>query len=271
MRGLMRVAAVGMVLSLGVLVEPAAAACPVDSVQSGTVCMDKYEASVWFVPAGQASLITKIRNGTVTLANLTSAGAVAAGVIQLGFLPNELEDQGGCPPTGKGCVNVYAVSIPGVTPAHFINWFQAAAAARNSLKRLPTNQEWQVAALGTPDPGEADNGSTTCNTGNLGPGVVATGSRSNCVSDVGAFDMVGNLSEWVADWADLNDPDNCFIYPEDFGGDRSCVGGPGSGIPGAFDRGGGWSNGTVTWSGVFAVNAGQPFPFSSARGFRCAR
>ena len=30
------------VLSLGLLVERAAAQCPADSVQSGTVCLDKY-------------------------------------------------------------------------------------------------------------------------------------------------------------------------------------------------------------------------------------
>ena len=45
-------------------------------------------------------------------------------------------------------------------PSGFFSWFQAAAAARNSFKRLPTNAEWTVAALGTPD-GIPDNGSTT--------------------------------------------------------------------------------------------------------------
>ena len=51
------------VLSLGLLVERAAAQCPADSVQSGTVCLDKYEASVWRVPASQRTLISKIQKG----------------------------------------------------------------------------------------------------------------------------------------------------------------------------------------------------------------
>ena len=135
----------GLALSFGVL-DRAEAGCPVDSVQSGTTCMDKYEASVWYVPPTQTSLISAIRQGTVTIAGLTSAPAVAAGVVQRGVTGADYGP--GCPVTGNGCVDFYAVSIPAVTPSAHLNWFQAAAVARNSLKRLPTNQEWQVAALG---------------------------------------------------------------------------------------------------------------------------
>src|SRR5207249_12241511 len=133
--------------------------------------------------------ISKLQKGLVTLANLTSAGA-----IQLGLASGDLP-AAGCPATGNGCVNVYAVSIPGVTPAAFITWFQAAAAARNSLKRLPTNQEWQVAAFGTPD-------GNPCNVSSAS--VAFTGAALGCISDVGAFDMVGNVYEWVADWVPLS-------------------------------------------------------------------
>ena len=109
-------------------------------------------------------------------------------------------EENGCRATAAGCTNVYVVSIAGVRPAAFHNWFQALAAARNSFKRLPTNAEWQAAAFGTPDPEPraGDNGSTTCNIHAAGDQSL-TGSRSNCVSDVGAFDMVGNVWEWVAD------------------------------------------------------------------------
>ena len=175
-------------LLLGLAVVPVAAGptlCPPDSVQSGTVCMDKYEASVWDltgVPGGtKPKLVKAIQGGTVTLADLLAAGAVQRG-LALGDLA-----AAGCPDTGNGCVNVYAVSIPGVTPATFITWFQAAAAARNSLKRLPTNQEWQVAALGTPD-------GAPCNLS--GPTLAVTGT-AGCVSDVGAFDMVGDRKSVV--------------------------------------------------------------------------
>jgi formylglycine-generating enzyme required for sulfatase activity len=176
-----------------------------------------------------------------------------------------------CPDTGNGCVDVYAVSIPAVTPAGYITWFQAAAAARNSLKRLPTNQEWQVAALGTPDTGGADDGSMTCDTDQVNglPILSATGSRSACISDVGAFDMVGNLWEWVGDWGDLGT--TCTPWPATFGSDASCVGGPGpSNLPSAWFRGG--SRQSLTEAGVFAVNGRNIPAFSGSEvGFRCAR
>src|SRR5712691_6610210 len=98
-----------------------------------------------------------------------------AGAIQHGATGDDYGS--GCPPTGNGCVNFYAVSIAGVTPSRFITWFQAAAAARNAGKRLPTNAEWQAAALGTPD--------GVCNTSSFVP--AATGSAAGCVSAVGAF------------------------------------------------------------------------------------
>jgi hypothetical protein len=155
--------------------------CTRDSVRSGNICVDKYEASVW--ETTNPRLIRKIKAGTVTRADLLAAGAVQHGVSS--------DDYGaGCPATGNGCVNFYAVSIPGVTPARFITWFQAAATARNAGKRLLTNAEWQAAALGTPDPG-TDNGRTDCNI--IDDGVnepVSTGSRSHCVSDVGAIALV---------------------------------------------------------------------------------
>ncbi|HEX6187739.1 MAG TPA: SUMF1/EgtB/PvdO family nonheme iron enzyme [Pyrinomonadaceae bacterium] len=241
-----------------------ASACPDDSVASGTACIDKYEASIWYVPPEEKALINKIQKGEVKLADLMDAGAV-----QLGIASGDLAANG-CPVNGNGCANVYAVSIAGVTPAGFVTWFQAAAAARNSLKRLPTNQEWQVAALGTPD-------GAPCN---VGPGgtVASTGSAPGCVSDVGAFDMVGNVWERVADWADF--ADGCVTQSATFGGDLSCVGGPGQASPvgnkpGAMLRGGFFGLfelGGGTHAGVFAVRANVTPDFApNGIGFRCAR
>jgi len=63
---------------------------------------------------------------------------------------------------------------------------------------LPTNVEGQRAVTNTPDPGP-DDGTNSCNTASTSA-VASTGSRGACVSSAGAFDMVGNLGEWVADW-----------------------------------------------------------------------
>src|SRR5947207_5932263 len=41
-----------------------------------------------------------------------------------------MSGRSGCPVTANGCVDFYAVSIAGVTPSRFINWFQAVTAAR---------------------------------------------------------------------------------------------------------------------------------------------
>ena len=168
--------------------------CAVDAVVSGTVCMDKYEASVWRVPAPTTinkSLVKKIQQGKATVADLTAGGGTQLGVAGDNYTP--------CTDNGQNCANdIYAVSLAGETPAAYITWFQAQEACANAGKRLPTSAEWQVGANGTPDPGP-DNGTTDCNTASTFA-VSLTGSRSACVSSRGAFDMVGNLFEWVADW-----------------------------------------------------------------------
>lgn len=234
--------------------------CPPDSVRVGTTCVDTYEASVWEIsppltPAKRTA-IRRIREGTVTLANLTAVGAIQRGVASDDY------DAAGCPDTGNGCVNVYAVSIPGVTPSRFITWFQAAAAARNSFKRLPTNAEWQTAALGTPDPGVAP-GPEDCNTNSPGPDT--TGARANCVSNAGMFDMVGNVDEWVADWWP-----QLTVCPGwgTFSDDLMCQSSTGVG-PEALARGGDFSRGA--FAGPFMTHTGVPSGINDTLGFRGAR
>jgi formylglycine-generating enzyme required for sulfatase activity len=111
-------------------------------------------------------------------------------------------DDAGCPNNGNGCTELFAASIPGVLPSLIATWFQAAAACRNAGKELLPNAIWQVAALGTPDPRLAGDGINTCNTYTAGP--LPTWSSANCILDVGTFDMVGNVSEWVADWVPVS-------------------------------------------------------------------
>jgi formylglycine-generating enzyme required for sulfatase activity len=253
--------------------------CPADSVKVGNACIDLYETSVWQIAPSNTSLVKAVQKGKATLATLTAGGAVQLGCTFAPFsqtaYPTNFPNSGqwtpvlGSVPPSPG---VYAVSIPGVLPSSCITWFQAAQACGVSGKRLLTNLEWQNAAAGTPDPG-TDNGTTDCNISTAG-NPVNTGSRSNCKSSWGAFDMVGNVDEWVADWADLNTT-GCTDSTTFFGfagtGDQICFGGDGSPkAPGALRRGGIWVSGAG--AGVFSVNAafGPAFSFLNV-GFRCAR
>jgi formylglycine-generating enzyme required for sulfatase activity len=254
-------ASVSMLVLLAV--APAhAKKCPLDSVQVGGLCVDKYEASVWEIPATSASVINAVKKGKVlsaaSLAGATQRGATSA-------------DYGAaCPRNGSGCTSAYAVSVPGVTPSRFITWFQAAAACRNSGKRLLTNQEWTVAALGTPEV-SPDDGSTQCYVNVHFPlDPVNSGSRSACVSDTGAHDMVGNLWEWVADWSPFYE--ECVGWDGlPFSDDIRCLSGADATLgPGALIRGG--AIGDQAGAGPLAVSQLDPSSSSDGRvGFRCAR
>jgi hypothetical protein len=239
---------------------PARAVCSPDSVQVGPTCVDKYEASIWQIPASNTTLIRKVQLGKATLAEL-SAGAIQLGCIAAA---GQTAYPASFPVNGNWTAPVYAASVPGVLPSTCVSWFQAEQACALSSKRLVTNQEWQRAAAGTPDDG------STCNTNNgMAPLPSSTGSSSGCVSNWGAFDMVGNVWEYVGDWQEqatsqLNWPSG------NFADDFSAVGGNGLGRPGAVVRGGFWH--MSSGAGIFAIDAlHDPSEAPPAVGFRCAR
>ena len=250
--------------------------CPPDMVPNGPGCIDKYEASVW--ETTNTALIAKIKSGTATQIDLVAA-ATRHGTVSDSY------DSGspGCPDTANGCKTFYAVSVADVVPARHPTWFQALAACRNAGKRLPTNQEWQMAAFGTPDPGTVL--ATQCNVGGT---LVNTGSRSACVSDVGAYDMVGNMWEWVADWMQGGvapwaptgsgavgalSVANSATYGNDMSVNIQPAFSQGSGanFPAALFRGGSYPD-TAGGAGVFAIFAAwSPSQTGDNVGFRCAK
>jgi formylglycine-generating enzyme required for sulfatase activity len=224
--------------------------------------MDKFEASVWRVPnptTANRNLVARIQQGKATAADLATGGATPLGTATDDYAP--------CTDDGQNCANdIYAVSLPSEIPAAHITWFQAQEACANAGKQLPTSAEWQVAANGTPDPGPDDR-TTDCNSAS--DIVTRTGSRSSCVSSRGAFDMVGNLDEWVADWVPLST--EC----SDWGGfsdDLMCLSGASSagGGPGALLRGGDFRAGSSAGP-LAVVGSGGPSNSRVFIGFRCAR
>ena len=236
--------------------------CAGNAALAGTVCLDRYESSVWRVPnptTTNAILVRKIQLGLATRADLTAAAATQLGTTSNDYAP--------CMNNGQNCANdIYAVSLPSEIPSAFITWFQAQEACANAGKRLPTSAEWQVGANGTPDPGPDDH-ATDCNTFSS-LAVAPTGSRSKCVSARGAFDMVGNLYEWVADWVPRSTA--CPGWAS-FSDDNLCFSGASTTAgPGALLRGGDFGHGTA--AGPFTVSASfGPSVFGPSVGFRCAR
>jgi hypothetical protein len=237
--------------------------CAPDAVLAGTVCLDAYEATVWRVPdAGttNAALVRRIQLGRATRADLLAGGATRLGIGRDDYAP--------CRDDGQNCADdIYAVSLPSEVPSAFVTWFQAQEACANAGKRLPTSAEWQVGANGTPDPGP-DNGTTDCATD--GPELSLTGARRNCVSRRGAFDMVGNLSEWVADWGPR--ATQCQVWGSGPDDDLMCIVGASLTAkgPGALQRGGFYFF-MGPLAGPLAVGTGEPFNAFHFLGFRCAR
>ena len=273
--GVLAVPLVGLSLGLATPVGAAKATCSPDAMQVGPVCVDRYEASVWSIPAANTGLIKQVQDGKATLAGLLAGGAtqVSASVSSLcsPAFPSSF------PNTGNWTAPLYAASVAGVPPSACLTWFQAEQACALSGKRLLTNQEWQRAAAGTVDP-DANDGlaNTKCNTSAAGPRATGNagatpGGADSCISNWGVQDMVGNVWELVGDWGD--NAQSCAFWSSTFGDDLSCVGdgiASGATLPGALFRGGAWNS--VSDAGVFAVRGDIDPPNQISRfGFRCAR
>ncbi len=91
-------------------------------------------------------------------------------------------------------------------PISSISWFAAKDYCEWRKSRLPSEAEWEKAARG-PDGLEYPWGNqwdpkitNTGDDGNWDEGVAPVGSYKNNLSPYGAYDMAGNVWEWVEDW-----------------------------------------------------------------------
>ncbi len=190
-------------------------------------------------------------------------GAVSP--VRAGMPPNITK----CPPdavlVGRTCVDKYEASA----------WLIPAMNAGNSNAGLIKNVRNGKATEADLTAGGATllSPSSSCTPGfpaNFPPAgdAVNTGSRSACVSQYGAFDMVGNVDEWVSDWVPQSTACGSWSGSSDF---QCLAGAATSGEPGALVRGGS-SFGNGSDAGPFTVD-GTLSPSDSffGIGFRCAR
>jgi formylglycine-generating enzyme len=175
---------------------PRTDACPPEMTRAATVCIDRFEAH---------------------LARLSPGGALVS-------LPPYERPEG---------ADIVAVAKGGVKPQAYVSRVEATRACDNAGKRLCSVSEWHQACRG-PAKATYPYGATyqkdRCNTGKphllsllygkdpkrwrydehfnnpelaRRPGfLAATAEYDGCVSAYGAFDMVGNLHEWVSDRVD---------------------------------------------------------------------
>jgi len=157
-----------------------------------------------------------------------------------------------CPPdmvkVDNFCIDRYEFpNRKGAMPRTMINWYQAQAECAKLGKRLCTEDEWIRACDGSPGGGKLRRysyGDTfvleNCNVQNTH--AVPSGTFTKCRSAWGAYDMVGNVYEWV--------------QPR-----------PGSRI---YTLGGAWGEGRG--ASCYKAGAGyQPGYYQEHIGFRCCK
>jgi eukaryotic-like serine/threonine-protein kinase len=184
---------------------------------------------------------------------------------------SECEKQGKCTPphstTSPTHEDYYTNSFYGNYPVIFVDWNQANAYCKYAGARLLTEAEWEKAARGT--------NASVYPWGNFAPALnlanfrlrgsnntdaVPVGGYSAGKSTYGAFDLIGNVAEWVADW-----------YAADYYASSPTTDpqGPASGDARVI-RGGGWATTPAFLTAVFRDKL-APYQINDYVGFRCGR
>jgi formylglycine-generating enzyme required for sulfatase activity len=138
-------------------------------------------------------------------------------------------------------------------PINCVSWEQASAFCAFAGKRLPTEDEWELAARGTDGRslpwGNGAMGGEECEITHLDPPLCPVASRPSGRSAFGLYDMTGNVDEWTA----------TTYCPYDHPGCRDTR---------RVSRGGAsdFIGGTAT-----SRTAIEPQSIGEALGFRCAR
>ena len=156
-------------------------------------------------------------------------------------------------------------------PVIFVNWEMANQFCEWRGARLPTEAEWEKAAKGEMNYSYPWGDTIDCEHANyyqLGKSCVTyptkVGSYESGKSPYGAYDMAGNVWEWVADWYDP------FYYQTSVEVDPPGPNGSTLGGREKVIRGGSW---LITNDGLRSSNRSFTGDFDRANdiGFRCAK
>jgi formylglycine-generating enzyme required for sulfatase activity len=177
------------------------------------------------------------------------------------------EDQGACTPPQESNSNTQASYYGNPTfddyPVIYVTWDQASTYCEWRGARLPTEAEWEKAARGTDGrsyPWGEKIDETFANFNYSVGDTTAVGSYEDGKSPYGAYDMAGNVWEWVADW-----------YSDTYYGKSPAENppGPASGELRVL-RGGSWGLVGVSVSTSYRY-ARDPAESGPDLGFRCAK
>ncbi len=101
--------------------------------------------------------------------------------------------------SGNYCVDSYEYPGSGAPPKTRVNWFEATKLCKAASKRLCTLSEWR-GACGSKYPYGSTFDADSCNTADedgFERSLASAGSNKKCRSRSGAYDMSGNVHEWV--------------------------------------------------------------------------
>jgi len=165
-------------------------------------------------------------------------------------------------PRSLNFANYYAESDFGNFPVIWVTWHDAADYCSFRGKRLPTEAEWEKVARGPENylfPWGNEEPTSQANFNYIARDVAPVGSFPADVSGYGAYDMGGNVREWVADW-----------YQWDYYLTASPQNptGPSEGVTRVL-RGGSWNDIALYLRSTVRKNF-LPDSYDSNLGFRCA-
>ena len=198
--------------NLGLVEEPGSSGCPDGMVAVSDFCIDRYEAFVVEVmPDGREAPWSPYQNpGNLPIRAKSAAGAVPQGYI------SEVQASRACYEAGKRLCRAEEWLRACRGPEHNVypygNERQPGRCngerwKHPAIQLYGTTDDWIWGALGNPCINQ------------LPDGLALTGDHPGCVTDDGAYDLMGNLHEWIAD------PEGTFLggyYVDTRGNDEGC-------------------------------------------------